>query len=198
LPRAAEAVVVDLAIGHPDGEDAAAGDAPLEAGLAFLPAAAGIEEFAIVDVRLLHAEGAQAAPHCFLDTHVVEVQVGVVPTEDGTVQLRAVQREAGDGRVLGVPLQADQVGVGIQPFEPHLGVGQRLGGRLPAGRVRDRGLVHAGAAERHARFEFERSVEFELAFREFDGVAVLGGLHRGHEFGRGFQRLRRGGRCDHG
>ena len=104
-PRAGEAVVEDFAVRHPDGEDGAAGDAAFHAGCASLPAAAGVDELAVVDLRLLHAEGADAAPQRLLDPQVVQVQVCVEPAEDRPVQLRAVQRHVGDGDAGGVSLE---------------------------------------------------------------------------------------------
>ena len=86
---AQEAVVGDLAVLHPDREDRAAGDAALDAGdAAALPAAAGVDELAVVDLRALHREGADAGPQDVLHAHMVEVQVRVAEAEDRAVELR--------------------------------------------------------------------------------------------------------------
>lgn len=46
------------------------------------------------------------------------------PTENGPVQLRAVQGHVRDSDAASVPLDADQVGISVQPFQLHLRVGQ--------------------------------------------------------------------------
>ena len=93
--RAHEAVVGDFAVGHPDREDRAAGDAALEPGLAALPAPAGINELAVVDLRALHQERPDAGPEGVLDAQVMQMERSCCPSRRWP---RAVAGRAGSGR----------------------------------------------------------------------------------------------------
>src|SRR6185295_3710794 len=79
---AREPVVGNLRIGHPDREDGTAGDPSLEPRLTPLPASAGVDELAIVDLRALQKERADARPERVLDAEMMEVRVRIVPAVD--------------------------------------------------------------------------------------------------------------------
>src|SRR6185295_17128650 len=109
---AREPVVGNLRIGHPDREDGTAGDPSLEPRLTPLPASAGVDELAIVDLRALQKERADARPERVLDAEMMEVRVRIVPAVDGAVHLRSPKGQVRDGDIRSLVLEPDQIGLG--------------------------------------------------------------------------------------
>ena len=74
---------------------------------------------------------ANPAPQRFLDPQVMQVEVGMKPAEDRSVQLGATKSQIGDGDTSRVALPPDQIRVRIQSIQFHFGIRQRFRRRLP-------------------------------------------------------------------
>ena len=151
--RADETVVGDLRIHRPGPEDRSPGDAAIVAAHpAPFPTPAGIDELAVEYPGGLQSEGADAIRHEVLDAHPTDADFPIVETENRAVHLRPAQSEIGNRNARCLVGQSDQVGRLVESLQGRLRCGQRRGGGLPIGEVRDHRRVHAGALERHAGF----------------------------------------------
>ena len=97
---AGKAVVVNLGVLHPDGEDASSGDSAFYSGLASsFPAPAGVDKFAVVDFETSRGLQPNAGPEDVFNLEIVQVKVLAGPSVDGTVDLGPGEGEIGDGDV---------------------------------------------------------------------------------------------------
>ena len=165
-----DAVVSDLAVGHPGDEHRTAGDPsvrPRDASA--LPLPTRIDELAVVDLCPTREERSHATVEHVLNSEVVNMEILVTGAKNGAVQMRPAKRHSRDSDVRRLVLQTDKVGVRVDPIHVDLGVRKFLGGWFPIGGVSDNGLVHPGAFQSHPVFRFERGVEFVRPLRNVDG-----------------------------